>query len=847
MKSVAKKPPRVALQLLKLVTRSHDYDFALGDMTEIYDSTVRNKNVFSARCWLWLEILRSLPGFATSTIYWGIVMFKSHFKTAWRNILRHKGYSFINIAGLAIGLACCLLIAVWILDELSYDKFHADSDRVLKVLAQEGSDATPNVLGPALERLIPEIQYATRVDWLNQSLVSGAGDTSFEWIVAVDPSFFDVFSFPFARGNASNALADVSSIVITQDVAERFFPHEDAVGKVLTMDNRRDFLVTGVIENVPHNSSLQFDMLVPFENKIQSHKERGEDYASWGWWSTATYVKIHDGVTLEAFNDKIRDFIQKQVEDEDAELQAIAIEDVHLYGSNIRKYLYSFSMIAVIILIMACINFVNLSIARSASRARETGIRKVSGALRGSLIGQFYIEYLVVLFIALLLAIGLLELLLPIFNATVGMNLSADLLFDSFILPMLVGLALVTSIAAGAYPALYLSAFQPVAVLKGSARSGSGGSKLRKALVVVQFTASVFLIIGTFVVYAQLEYIKNRDIGYDKAHIVNISLKGDTNRQYYRLKNDLLHDSRIQAVTASAAGLPYWRWTTDVADWPGKNPAGEPQLAMNMVSYDFTETFGIDMIEGRDFSPDYASDSTSSYVVNEEMVKLMGLQSAIGADLTIWNNPGKIIGVMKDFHFRPLNSHIQPLVFVLKPEKAYSVAIRIRPEDISGTLGYIEATWKRIIPEYPFDYAFLDEQFDGRYRGVERMGDLAGGFSLLAIFIACLGLFGLASFTAEQRTKEIGIRKVLGASGFSVVQLLSREFITLVVIAVVVAWPLAWIAMNRWLEDFAYHVDLGWSTFVLAGFLALFIALLTISGQAIRAARDNPVRALKYE
>ncbi|MDH4033309.1 MAG: FtsX-like permease family protein, partial [candidate division Zixibacteria bacterium] len=506
-----------------------------------------------------------------------------------------------------------------------------------------------------------------------------------------------------------------------------------------------------------------------------------------------------------------------------------------------------FSLLAAVVLIMACINFVNLSIARSSRRAKETGIRKVSGAHRGNLIAQYLGESILMSAAASLLALGLLRFVLPYFNDMTSGYLSIDLLFDGPVIAGLIVFTLVTGIAAGTYPALYLSAFRPVAVLKGDLGLGSGASRLRKSLVVVQFAASIILIIATTTVYTQVNYLKTKNVGYDKEQIVNLLLRGDSRHHYNSLKNDLLQDSRIQSVTANAAGLPYWRWTTGAVHWPGKASDDDLHIAMNMVDYDFTKTFGIDLIEGRDFSRDFPSDSITSYLINEEMMKAMGLESAVDAELSIWDKPGRVIGVMKNFHFRPLNDQIQPLAFVLNPEKAGQVAIRIGPGDVSSTLGYIEQAWGRNVPGYPFDYSFLDQRFAAGFRSIERIGDLAGGFALLAVFIASLGLLGLASFTAEQRTKEIGIRKVLGASVTGVVRLLLREFVILVTIANLVAWPLAWLAMRSWLEEFAYRVDLGISTFVLAGGLALVIAIVTVGSQALRAARANPVDSLKYE
>ncbi len=837
-------PPKIALWLLNLVVQESDRRFVIGDFFEIYRSIEKREGFRKAYFWLWIEILRSLPDFVSNTIYWRFAMVKNYIKIAVRNILKQKGYSFINIAGLTIGLVCCLLITMWILDELSYDTFHDDSELVFNILVSEGSEGTPNILAPALAEQIPEIEYATRYDWLNTSLVTSGSDTSFERITAVDPSFFDVFTFPFISGDPKTALNDISSIVIAEDVAERFFPDGNAIGQFLTFDNDKEMQVTGVIENVPHNSTLQFDMLVPFEYKVQFHRERDEDYASWGWWSASSYVKVREGCTLETLNDKIHDFLRNGAYKKDRDLWAIPVTDMHAVYSNIKTYIYSFSIVAAIVLFMACINFINLSIARSANRAKETGIRKVVGASRVNLIGQFLGESLFLILIGLLLAFGLLDLLLPIFNEKMGLQLSMNLLLGNSVLPTLIGLSLLTGILAGLYPAFYLSAFQPIAVLKGDFKSGPGGSRLRKSLLVIQFVASVVLIIGTITIFTQLDYIRSKDVGYYKDQVVHVYMEGD---QYNNFRNELLRNHNILSVSGSAAGMPYWRWSTSSVDWTGKDPNFDANVAMNMVDFGFTETYGIEILQGRPFDRNIVSDSVSAYLVNEEMVKYMGLETVVGAELTIWDNPGQIIGVMRNFHFRPLTSPIRPLAFVINQEKVGTVAIRIAAGEIPSAMEYIKETWQKMFPAFPISYAFLDEQFDRQYNRIERIGNLASGFALLAIFIACLGLFGLSSFTAQQRTKEIGIRKVLGASMISIVRLLSKEFVIMVIIANLIAWPIGWYLMKEWLNEFAYRIELGFGIFVIAGISALVIAIATVSYQALVAAMTSPVKTLKSE
>ncbi|UCC45354.1 MAG: ABC transporter permease [Candidatus Zixiibacteriota bacterium] len=848
MKTGTKGLPRLVLWLLTIVVKSHDRHYATGDFAEIYRRTARDRNTFIAQCWLWFEILRSLPGFARSTVYWSFVMFKNYLTVAFRNMRKHKGYTFINITGLAIGIACCLLISLWVLDELSYDRFHANAGRIFNVRASEYSTSTPNALGPSLERMIPEIQYATRFSWIDQSLVASGADTSFEWIAAVDPSFFNMFAFPFVKGNAAAALTGINSIVIAEDVAEKFFPNQDAVGQILALNNSTDFIVTGVIKNIPHNSTLQFDMLVPLEYKIQSYQERNEVWDRWSSWGTATYVKVHQGCTIKDLNKKVHDFYQEQTGwDNEIRLFGVSLQNLHLYDSRIRTYIYTFSTIAAVVLIMACLNFVNLTIARSANKAKETGVRKLTGAHRTNLIGQFLMESALQSMLGFVLALGLVEVILPMFNDITGLQLSRDLLFSSSTLALIAVLALLTGLAAGAYPALYLSSFQPAVVLKGALRSASGGSTLRRCLVVVQFSAAVFLLIGTSVVYGQLGYFNNADIGFDRDHVVNIPMRGETSRQYDRLKNGLLQNPKIQSMTASRSKFPNWSSGGDAIDWPGKDPDSRPRITLNWVDHDLIETFGIEMVEGRDFDPLMASDSASGYLINQTMGRLMGLQSAEGAELSVWGKPGTVIGVMKDFHFQPFDRQIQPLVILLDPGRITTACIRIHPDDVGSTLDYVRETWSSIFPSYPFVYTFLDDQLEAPYQRIERMGDLAGGFTLLAIVIACLGLFGLASFMAERRTREIGIRKVLGASVAGVVRLLSREFLILVMVANIIAWPVAWYVMKRWLENFAYHVDIGAGVFLLVGVTTLVIAVLTVSYQAIRAARINPVDALKHE
>lgn len=777
-------------------------------------------------------------------------MLKHLIRVTVRNIVKHKSHAAINIAGLSIGIACCLLISLWIMEEYSYDRFHENGDRIYMVLAQGSSTkdnpATPAPLAPALEEQFPEIEYAARYEHFYTGLMSYEDKKFYEsGIMAVNPSFFRMFSFTFLQGDANTAFDDLYSIVVSEEIAQKYFGDENPMGKVLTRDNRYHFTVTGVIENVPRNSSLQFDMLVPFEVQILEAKERTGWDMGWGWFSPQTFVTLHDIRSAGAVEKKISEFFEQRTDGD--RLSLMPFSQRYFFYSGTEKYIYTFSAIALLVLIMAGINFVNLATARLASRAKETGLRKVIGASRSSITLHFLGESVILSLMACIIVLPLVELLGNIISSFIGIDVSLHSVNMAIFLPALVVSAVLIGVAAGSYPAFFLSSFQPSRTLKGNLSAGSKSPTLRRILVVIQFSCSVLLIIGTTVIYKQVNYFRNKDVGYDKEHIINIVLQGESRQSYQALKTELLRDSRILSVSGSAAGFPYWRWTSDALTWDGRNPDEGFHAAINYVDYDLVETMGIEIVSGRSFSREYASDLTEGFLVNEEMAKSMAVEPAVGANLTYIDSPGKIVGVMRDFHFQPLSNKILPLVFALKPESINAMAIRIAPGDPSGVLDFIKDTWAGIVPGYPLNYDFLDEAIDKRYSGIERIGNLAGSFSLVAVLIACLGLFGLTSFFAEQRTREIGIRKVMGATAINILQLMSREFMILVGLANIIAWPVAYYLADSWLQNFAYHIDLDLGIFLLAAALSLGIALLSVSSQSLRSATANPVDSLRHE
>ena len=787
-------------------------------------------------------------------------MFKNYFKVALRNIRRHPGYSIINIAGLAIGLACCLFILIWVLDELNYDKFHENAPYLYRVEENQYYSGrvyhvtvTPYPLAPAIKADFPEIIEATQYVGVGGQLIRYGEKAFFETgIRAVAPAFFRMFTFPFVKGDSNTALDDPFSLVISEEMAEKYFGEEDPIGKVFSVNNTYDMKVSGVMKNVPNNSYLQFDMVIPYAllEKVGAVSD------SMGSNSILTFVQLQKGASLQQINDKIRGFIKKHVPDSVTDLELALYSKIHLhqyfgYGRDMGqiKYVYIFSVIALFVLMIACINFMNLSTARSANRAKEVGVRKVAGALKSHIIRQFYGESVIYAFIALVFAVIIVVLLMSPFNNLSGKELSLGILGNWMILAGFIGVTLFTGLVAGSYPALFLSSFQPVWVIKGNLKSGAGSSLFRRILVVVQFALSIFLIIGTVVVYNQLHYMKNRDIGYDKEHLVYIPMRGQTGRFYEALKNALVRDPRILNVTGSNHRPSNIGSNSGGANWDGKDPDQVVLIGISSVDYDYIETIGIELKEGRSFSKEYGTDQTEAFIVNEEVAKLMGKESVAGENFSFAGRDGNIIGVMKNFHYYSVRNKIEPLAIYLRPAAqgfSYTL-IRIAPENISASLDFVKDTWQKVVPDFPFEYRFLVEDFEYYYRSEERMGGLLKYFSILAVFIACLGLFGLASFTAEQRTKEIGIRKVLGASASQITLLLCREFFVLVLLANIISWPVAYFVMRNWLQDFAYRTSLGMLTFVLTMVLALIIALLTVSFQAVKAAVANPVDALKYE
>jgi putative ABC transport system permease protein len=810
-------------------------------------------------------------------------MIKNYLKIAIRNLWKNKTFSFINIAGLATGLGCFLLIALYVLDELSFDKYNANADRIYRINSDirfGGADlhmpVTSDMMGQILKKDYPQVEQYTRLYTFNGDKLVKKGNEYIneEHVAHADSTFFDVFTLPAIEGDTRTALNEPNTVVLTETVAKKYFNSVHVLGKNIEVKDEKNplYKITAVIKDIPENSHFHFDFLFSMKNV---------EY-NWGQLTSHnfyTYIRLKKGTDPKAFEKHFDQYIDKYVLPEAKQFMNInsmeefkkagnslvyslmPLTDIHLHSnrsfelspSGNIQYVYIFSAVALFILMIACINFMNLTTARSANRAREVGIRKVLGTEKGQLVKQFLFESTVMVIMALLIAIPVVWLVLPLFNDMSAKRMTAGSLFSPYILPLLIALPFVVGLMAGSYPAFFLSAFRPIEVLKGKLNLGAKSGILRSVLVVFQFMMSIVFIIGTIVVYRQLHYIQTRNLGFNKDQVLIVNGVGALNNNMVPFKNDVLQLPGVSSGTLSGY-LPVTdsyrsdnTWSTeavmttktgfDMQNW--------------VIDYDYIRTMGMQIIKGRNFSRDFGGDS-SAIIINETTAKIIGYKDPIGKQLfRAVDQQGHvgaftIIGVVKNFNFETLHHDVGPLSFELGTGGGLA-SFKVGTANVNQLIAQVQSKWKSLASGLPFRYRFLDESFDEMYRSEQRVGKIALVFSVLAIFIACLGLFGLATFIAEQRTKEIGIRKVLGASVQGIVQMLSKDFMKLVAISFVIAAPLAWYFMNKWLQDFAYRVSISWWIFVAAGLAALLIALLTVSFQAIRAAISNPVKSLRTE
>jgi putative ABC transport system permease protein len=843
------RPPKLGQKLLSYLTRYEEEHAASGDCSEEFKERAKEYGRPRALLWYWGQVVFALAAYTKLSTFIGAAMIKNYFKITWRNIKNNKIYSFINIMGLAIGMACCILILLWVQDELSYEKFHKNySDIYLTVPELQNNKvyANPLALAAVFKEQYPEVQQITR--YCSRYWLFKHGDKMFnESGALVDEEFLKIFTFPLIKGTPETVLKNHESVVLTETAAARYFGTQDPIGKSLMVANYNiELIVTGILKDIPTNSHLQFDFLASMELM----GERG--HTSWSY-EARTYALLEKNVNIDAFAGKISGFVNEHDKrtNQKVILHIQPLSKVHLYslnGTDPIIYVYIFLTIAIAILIIACINFINLSTARSNTRAKEIGMRKVVGAERADLIRQFIGESMILSAIALVVSVGLVSLLLPAFNNLAQKQLTLSVTGNISTILLLAGIILFTGLASGSYPAFLLSSFKPVNILRrGKLQAGSGGFVLRKILVVGQFTATIVLIIGTIIMYKQLNYIRNKDIGLDRDHVVTISMTGELRDNYRSFKHEVKRNPNVINVSAAR------RYPTGIGHfnpvyWEGKGPEDYVTMTDASVDYGYFETLGMTIIQGRSFSEEYATD-VENYLLNEEALKVTGLESPIGKMFSCWEDEGKIIGIVRNFHASSLHSEIGPVIFTLSQRHGSHryVFVKIRPNDISGTLAFLENKATEFAPNSLFEYRFLDDVFDGQYRGDQRRGEIYKYFTFLAIFISCLGLFGMASFTAEQRTKEIGIRKVLGASITNIFTMISKDFLLLLIVSNVIAWPIAYFVMASLLNNYAYRTNIAAWIFIASGIAAIFVALLTVGIKIVRAAYANPVDSLRYE
>lgn len=884
-----RRAPKFLAFLLKQVVSDYDEESLLGDFEETYHYRAGETNGATATAWYLWHIAKLVPAHIKESVRWSGNMIKNYFKIALRIIRRHKGYSLINILGLALGMAVCILILFFVRYELSFDTQHRQADHLFRIervwMGPDGSlrggfcSVAPSFI-PFMEEEFPEIEQIVRTANAGNVRVS-LGDKHFieNRMFFAEEDIFEVFSLPLIEGDPSTALREPGTMVISESMAYKYFGSENPMGKQMKLREDDLVQVTGIMKDMPPNMHVHYDFLVSYVSLRGIPYAGGKDDYYLGTTNfsdnvTYSYMRLSQGADIDALRAKIPAFIDKNLgtrKDSDGNtirasqstmLLLTPVTDIHLHSRfpnelepnfDIR-YVRLFTIIAIFVLVIACINFMNLSTARATQRAKEVGLRKVVGANRRLLTSQFLGESVFFSFMAILLSLGLVAVVLPFFNNFSGRSLSFGFLLNPMGILILLGVLLTTGLVAGLYPAFYMSAFKSASILRGELTRGVRGVRLRTILVVFQFAISICLIICVGIVYRQMHYLMTADLGFQRDHIVMLPSDSVVRSKWEDIRQELVRSPHIEEATLSKRAP-----TGMLADAPGfwieingerqRSPFGMPH---NRVTHDFFKTYNIRIVAGRDFSREYATDLTEAFILNETAVRRLGFASpeeAVGTLIGTFapNKTGRVIGVAADFNYESLRQQIRPIITYLQPNQVNTVAMRVVRGRIPEALDHLKAVWARFHPESPVKYDFLDDRIVALYRNEAKMMQMFGYFSVFAIIISCLGLFGLASFTAARRTKEIGVRKVLGASLGNITFLLSKEFSRWVLLANLIAWPIAYFSMSKWLNNFAYHVFPGWLEFVLAALLTFLIALLTVSYQSLRAAAADPINSLRYE
>ena len=860
------QPPRLAEKILQMILPDGGWDTPLGDFEEYYKNMAREKGSTFARFWYWSQVIKLIPEELLNFLYWRSIMISNYLKIALRNIKRHKIYSFINIIGLAIGMACCILVFLYVSHELSYDKYHQDGERIFRIAQKIQKDsaeldtarvATPLI--PAVRESFPEVESAVRFQLATWDSLVEREETKYyeDWVMIAENDIFDVLTIPFIRGNPEKALDRPRTVVITESVAQRYFGHENPIGQTLKLWGNQ-VEITGVVSDYPKNTHLKYDIIISLNGF-----ERTWNLDNWEWTGFYAYVKLKPNVDPKYFENKIRHiagiYAKEKLEERGQEFTFYLqpLSSIHLHSNLVSEIgspgnprdIYIFSVIGILILLISCINFTNLATARSANRAIEVGVRKVVGAHRSQLTRQFLLESMLASFVSLLGSLLVVAIALPYFNMLTGQNFERHELFNPVILLILLAFSVCVGFLAGSYPAFLLSRFLTVSVLKGARRLDSKGDMLRKVLVVAQFSITIFLVIGTLTVYRQISFMKNKHLGFDKNQKLIIPASVEDRSE--SIKNEFTLYPSITGATAC------WNVPGRLANLIEARLVGgieEKTQSMNFyyVDSDFLPEYKIEMIAGRAFQRDILTDIEDTFILNETAYKAFGFSSpeeAIGKKMYEGGSGGigTIIGVTEDFHYKGLQAKVEPLVLQWRPNYFSYLSLTVKTENLSETISFVKKKWNELQLGGLFTYFFLDEDFNSHYQSEESLGRLYAALTVLAIFLSCLGLAGLSSFTAEQRTKEIGIRKALGASVPNILILLVSDFIKWVVAASIIAWPVAYFVIHKWLQGFAYRTNPNLWIFGLSAGFALFIAILTVSYQSVKVAITDPVNSLRYE
>lgn len=856
MKNIRNNPPKILELFMKLLIDDKEINHRLGDLQEVYEYKSQKSGVMTAIMWYVVQVFRYLPHSIIHNITRNFIMLNNYVKIAFRNLVRHKGFSFINISGLVLGITSCILILLWVQDEMSFDKFNKNYDNIYRIV-QNGNfpvAVTPGPIGEFAAQEIPEIVDFARFRYIGGKSYIANGDRKYfeDKIGFADGSLFNLFSFKLLNGNKDNLFKDINSVLLSKSSVNKYFGDEDPIGKIIDLNGEGNLVVGGVYEDIPENSHLQFDFLLQYDYA----KEVLGYNLEWDNNIVYTYLLVQDQANINELEAKIVDVHSKYSWNNMSLMSLQSFGDIHLRSNfnidisgtskNTETNVYIFSGIALLTLLIACLNFINLSTARANVRSKEIGMRIVSGAKRLDIKKQFLGESFIFATISVLLSIILTIIAMPYFNEISGKVFSADLLLSSNFLVLLFGILIFTVITSGIYPAFYMSSLNPIIIIKGGTKNKK--SSFRKVMVVTQFSISIIIIIGSILISDQLDFIRNKNLGLNKDNVIYLNLSENLRNNFDTFKNEILTINNVSSVTRSS-DIPTYTIHSAGGDWEGKSEDINGMMHHYSVDPDYFKTFNIEIVEGRALSWDMGDSEEESfaYVVNETTIKEKEIKNPLGKSFAVWGAQGTIVGVMKDFNFKSLHKKVEPLAFRILPSFDRYLIIKIDGSNTRETIEFIKEKYSTFEPTYPFDIKFLDEDFEVLYNNDKRFGEIFYTFSILAIIISCLGLIGLVSFFTEQRTKELGIRKVLGASPKSLLALLTNEFLILVGVANLLAWPISYYLMSGWLNNFSYHITIGVSTFLISGVLSIFIALITVSYKTITAVIANPSDILRTQ